>query len=60
MKNQMIEYINQEPVDKVDQRKRLNQSGKWSQGSTVGIPGFRGQTGKAETAKETEQELPSR
>ena len=47
-------------MDKVDERKRLNQSGKWSQGSAVGIPGFRGQTGKAETAKETEQELPSR
>ena len=60
MKNQTIEYINWEPVDEVDQRKRLNQSGKWFQGSTVGIPVFRGQTGEAETAKETEQALPSR
>lgn len=58
MKNQMIKYW--EPVDEVDQRKKLNQSGKWSQDSTVGIPAFRGQTGEAETAKETEQELPRR
>lgn len=51
----MIKYINWEPVDEVDQRKKLNQSGKWPWDTTVGIPVFRGQTGKAETAKETEQ-----